>query len=71
MEGRYTHSITLTNVETGKKSVVYEAPKLLDPVQDKKKIYNMNLITMQINKISDKLKAKLPPTDSRLRPDIR
>jgi hypothetical protein len=46
LEGRYTHSITLFNCETGRKQVVYEAPKLLDPVQDKKKIYNMNLITM-------------------------
>lgn len=31
----------------------------------------MNLISLQINKISDTLKQKLPPTDSRLRPDIR
>jgi len=31
----------------------------------------MNLFAMQLNNISDKLKAKLPPTDSRLRVDTR
>ena len=40
-------------------------------MQDRKKIYNMNLISLQINKITDELKKKLPPTDSRLRPDVR
>lgn len=31
----------------------------------------MNLIALQLNATSDKLEAKLPPTDSRLRPDMR
>ena len=31
----------------------------------------MNHIALQLNNISDELKANLPPTDSRLRPDIR
>jgi len=31
----------------------------------------MNYFTLQLNLISDKLRKKLPPTDSRLRPDVR
>ena len=31
----------------------------------------MNLIGFQMNHVSDDLKKKLPPTDSRLRPDVR
>ena len=31
----------------------------------------MNLISLQINNLSDQLKNKLAPTDSRLRLDIR
>ena len=31
----------------------------------------MNYIALQLNNISDELLAKLPPTDSRLRPDMR
>ena len=31
----------------------------------------MNVFALQMNNISDSLANKLPPTDSRLRPDIR
>ena len=31
----------------------------------------MNMLAVQMNNISDKLKAKLPPTDTRLRPDLK
>ena len=31
----------------------------------------MNYWSLQLNLLSDELKNKLPPTDSRLRPDVR
>ena len=33
--------------------------------------FGFNLPAYQMNLLSDQLKAKLPPTDSRLRPDLR
>lgn len=34
-------------------------------------MYNMNSYSLQLNLLTDKLKAKLPPTDCRLRTDMR
>ena len=34
-------------------------------------MYNMNYWSLQLNVISYELKSKIPPTDSRLRPDVR
>lgn len=33
--------------------------------------YNFTLYTMFLNQLDEDLKVKLPPTDSRLRPDVR
>lgn len=33
--------------------------------------FGFNLTAYQMNLMSDQLKSKLPPTDSRLRPDLR
>uniref|UniRef100_A0A7S3J0J4 Uncharacterized protein n=1 Tax=Strombidium inclinatum TaxID=197538 RepID=A0A7S3J0J4_9SPIT len=38
---------------------------------NRKLMYNMNYFTLQLNQLTDALTAKLPPTDSRLRGDIR
>jgi hypothetical protein len=37
----------------------------------KKEMFNMNFHALQLNLLSDSLRSKLPPTDSRLRPDIK
>jgi oxysterol-binding protein-related protein 3/6/7 len=34
-------------------------------------MYNMNAFSLQLNLLTDELKDKLPPTDSRMRPDVR
>jgi hypothetical protein len=34
-------------------------------------MFGMNFFSLQLNVLTDTLKLKLPPTDSRLRPDIR
>jgi len=51
--------------------VIFEVPKLPTPIIDKKKIYGMNAIALQLNHLSSQLLLKLPPTDSRLRPDMQ
>ena len=33
--------------------------------------YNMNSFAVAINQLSEELRPKLPPTDCRLRPDLR
>ena len=35
-----------------------------------KKQYGFNLLANQVNYLTDNLKKKLPPTDTRLRPDL-
>lgn len=69
--GRYQGKIEATDIETGEVFTVYEVPKFPEGPQDISKIYGMNLIALQNNTISEKLRAKLPPTDTRLRNDIR
>jgi hypothetical protein len=71
MEGKYTEKLTATNVETSESFIVYEATQFPDPIQDIKHTHGMNLYALQLNNLSEKLKSKLPPTDSRFRPDIR
>ena len=61
----------LTNAETGDKEVVFKAPNLRKPTKDPKKIYGLNMVALQCNNLNDRLKSKLPPTDTRLRPDLR
>ena len=70
-EGKWTDKIVLTEVATGEKEITMKAPKLRPTSQDPKKIYGINMLGLQMNHISDELKAKLPPTDTRLRPDTR
>jgi len=48
--------------------MIYSAPAL---PKNHVEMFGMNIFALQLNLLSDALKAKLPPTDSRLRPDIR
>ena len=43
----------------------------LNPTDTLEKYYNFTKFTCSLNQLTDKLKKILPPTDSRLRPDIR
>jgi hypothetical protein len=71
ISGKYTESFIARDLDTGNSFTIFEAPKFPRGPQETKKIYGMNLFSLQLNNISDKLRAKLPPTDSRLRQDIR
>jgi len=48
--------------------MIYSAPPL---PKNHEEMFGMNIFALQLNVLSDTLKKKLPPTDSRLRPDIR
>ena len=66
--GKYSGEIKALNLETGQSWTVFEAPELPD---NAKMMHNMNFFSLQLNLLSPQLKAKLPPTDSRLREDVR
>ena len=68
IEGKCTEELYAKNLLTGEKWVVFKAPT--KPLNSEV-MYNYNMWSLQLNVITDELKAKLPPTDSRLRTDIR
>lgn len=68
LDGQYTGQITAKN--GGGPEVVFQAPVIRDE-ERKNMEFNMNNLAMQLNYLNDEMKAKLPPTDARLRPDQR
>lgn len=66
ISGRWNDTIQAFNEETGETINVFE-PK---PYPNNKEwMYNFTKFAVNLNNCPDKLKDKLPPTDSRLRPD--
>lgn len=55
-------------MESGQSEVIWEANEL---PENHHLMYNMNAFSLQLNLLTDELKEKLPPTDSRFRPDVR
>ena len=45
--------------------------RVMEKPQNHELMYGMNSYALQLNLINDVLKEKLPPTDSRLRTDLR
>ena len=56
------------NCDTGETWEVFKAPEL---PENASQMHFMNQFSLQLNLMSSKLKKKLPPTDSRLREDVR
>ena len=56
-EGKYTTQIALTNLRTGETEEAYRAPKLLPTEQDRKTIYGLTTFALQLNNLSDELRA--------------
>lgn len=67
IEGKYTEKLVATDLITKEQWVLFIAP---DKPADYQRMYNMNLMSLQLNIMSDELKQKLPLTDCRLRTDI-
>ena len=66
--GKYTESLKMKCLDTEETTVLWEAPKVLDNAD---LMYGFNSYTLQLNLMTEQLKEKLPPTDSRFRPDLR
>lgn len=68
LSGKYTEKLDLKNMETGEVETIWQAP---ERPENSHLMYNMNSYSLQMNILPDALKQKLPPTDSRFRPDTR
>lgn len=68
IEGKYTEQLYAKNLQTGEQWLVFTAPK--KPLNHEV-MYQMNINSLQLMVLSDELKSKLPPTDGRLRSDMR
>ena len=68
LEGKYTEKIELINCETKETEVVWTAPS---KPENHHLMYGFNNYALQLNLLTDSLKEKLPPTDSRFRMDTR
>lgn len=68
IEGKYTEKLVATDLVTKEQWVIFIAPEKPD---DHERMYNMNMLSLQLNVLSDELKKAIPPTDCRLRPDIQ
>lgn len=66
--GKYTEKLVATNTITNEEWVLFIAP---EKPADHQRMYNMNLMSLQLNVLSDELKQAVPPTDCRLRTDIQ
>lgn len=66
--GKYTKSLNLVNLQTKESKELWQAPSL---PESSVRTYGMNNLALQLNQTSEDLLKKLPPTDSRMRPDVR
>ena len=67
VKGKYTKTVNVTDLKTGETWEVFKSPEFLP---DYEKMFNFNINSLQLNMLSDTLAKKLPPSDSRFRPDM-
>jgi len=66
LSGKFTESLTLTNIDNNEEQEIWHvSPK----PENSDIMYHFSWFTLQLNYLPDSLREKLPPTDSRLRPD--
>ena len=68
IEGKWSDTLTIVNVATGEREVAWTKEPYPENYQY---MYGMTRFLMQMNYLPNTLRPKLPPTDSRLRPDQR
>lgn len=66
--GSYVGDLVAKDLRTNHEWVIFRAP---ERPPNSKQMFGMNYYSLQMNYMSDQLKRKLPPTDCRLRPDMR
>lgn len=67
-EGKWSESVTMTDLRTGVSEVVWTKHPY---PENWEKQYGMTHHSLQLNYLPNWLRGKLPPTDSRFRPDQR
>ena len=68
LTGKYSSEIVAEDLTTGEKWTVFKAPAV---PEDAAAMHQMGFFSLQLNLLPPALEAKLPPTDSRLRKDVR
>lgn len=66
VQGRFTESLQLVNLENNEEQEIW---KVSEKPEKQDYMYQFSSFTLQLNYLPDTLKDKLPPTDSRFRPD--
>ena len=69
-EGKFTETVSVRRIEDGQKIEIFRKPNFVATEQETKKIWGFNRLSMQLNYCPEELKTKLPPSDTRLRPDM-
>lgn len=68
INGRWCESISVTNVETKEKTVVWEEEPQPENFADQ---HNFNTFALNVNNLTPELSKEIAPTDSRFRGDLR
>lgn len=70
VEGQYTKELYGTDLRTpeGQTSLLFQA---MDKPANADKMFGMNIFSLQLNYLPKSMVSKLPPTDCRLRNDLR
>lgn len=68
IQGHWNESISVTDLESGDETTVW---KIKPPADNAEEQYGLTRFAIDLNHLPDDLRSKLPPTDSRFRPDLR
>ena len=68
IEGNYFESLSIENLETNEKWVAWSNPP---KPENHELMYFFSKFALQLNYMTEDLKKRLPPTDTRLRTDVR
>jgi hypothetical protein len=68
VSGKFTEALYLLNMESNEEQELFRAVPKPD---NHEFMYGFSAFTLQLNYLPDTLRDKLPPTDSRFRPDQR
>ena len=68
IEGNWTTKITITNIESGEETVIWELPEKPENFEDN---HSFSKFSINLNNLTPELERVIAPSDSRFRPDLR
>jgi hypothetical protein len=68
IEGQWNESVTITDLSTKEKTIVWERPTSPDNHNDQ---FGFTKFAINLNNLTPEIEDKIAPTDSRYRPDLR